>query len=124
MTPEQIAENVKRLREHQSLRELRGAYWAGDIGASHFHSWKENAASLYPQAIQTINALVQLVGEMQSHAKECADSLGAEIENTYGIYKNRNGSEYRYYREMRPVLDLQETLTKAAPIAELAKEVA
>lgn len=67
MNSEQIADNVKRLRELDSKpRENFTAtvkeYW-DDKKVDSFHNVMQCAAS-YREAIQTINALVDLVGEM------------------------------------------------------------
>lgn len=77
MTPEELKESVERFTKAGGITPIN----AKAIG----------------DAIQTINALVQLVGEM-------SDVLGA-------------------YGQPDDYLNVQEILTKAAPIAELERKV-
>ena len=64
MTPEQITENVKRLREFMDERMA-----ARNIDVEQFLTIETKSAMLFPDAIQTINALVQLVGEMHQRMR-------------------------------------------------------
>ena len=95
MTPEQIAENVKRLRDEHRWRSTDMSTPAIVLNAS--------LANMVPEAIQTINALVALVGEMHGALRIAISATHESLpDNTH----NQN----------------KEALTKAAPIAALAKE--
>lgn len=96
MTPEELAENVKRLREINALKQR-----SEQPISETFKPINQARAELdyhnichdsMPQAIQTINALVQLVGEMHERLLH-----------------------YEFKTDTTPA--------KSAPIAQLAKEV-
>lgn len=68
MTPEQIAENVKRLREIQNKQmDLMHSY----------EIYRQVRSDNFKDCIETINALVQLVGELYdpADAKQESDAL-------------------------------------------------
>lgn len=92
MTPTETAESVKRLRELDAQKTR---------SESHFHDFE---TTVYNDAMQTINALVQLVGEM-------SEVLGDVWYSEFGESETCLEGGW-----IKPVL------TKAKPIAELAKE--
>lgn len=112
LTPQQIAENVKRLREvalrkRESIDDGIGVY------------------SYYDTSVKTINALVQLVGEMSREVTDVVSTMSQCKRFESGVGgQTVEASLSRTYLHRVPLLclhDLTETLTKAAPIAELAK---
>ena len=52
---------LARVREHAALKETRGAYWAGDMGAVHWAQWKEKAVDLFPDAVKIIEHQARLI---------------------------------------------------------------